>query len=154
VNPLLQFTLNIQCHNEFSVVFVDGLDTCEHEKMLHTLDAINVLFCSKQNSLFIVFLAGRVHVIHGVSVKYFSFINKITVDPHIVVTAVQKNMGSIFTRTDLNGHDYLKNLIQMPFYLHNSAMQRLHDKLSQYRRESFDYLRWKVHFSRNIIFFF
>uniref|UniRef100_A0A915HFM0 KAP NTPase domain-containing protein n=1 Tax=Romanomermis culicivorax TaxID=13658 RepID=A0A915HFM0_ROMCU len=120
------------------VVFVDGLDTCEQERMLQTLDAIQLLFCTKQNSPFIVFIAAN------------QYGQQCHVDPHIVVTAVQKNMDTVFNRTDLNGYDYLKNLIQMPFYLHNSAIQRLHERLAQVRRESFDYLRWKTMRSENV----
>lgn len=66
------------------------------------------------------------------------------VDPHIVVSAIQKNITPAFVQTDLSGYDYLKNLIHMPFYLQNSAVQKLHERLSRARKDSYDPVRGKV----------
>lgn len=48
------------------VVIVDGLDSCEQDKVLLVLDAVHMLF-SETNSPFIVILAIDPHVISKVS---------------------------------------------------------------------------------------
>lgn len=69
------------------VVIVDGLDNCEQDKMVQTLDALELLFCSRQTRPFIVTIA---------------------VDPQIIISAINHNMHSALTGTELTGHDYLK----------------------------------------------
>lgn len=69
------------------VVVVDGLDNCERDKMVQTLDALELLFCSRQNRPFVVTIA---------------------VDPHIIISAVTNNMHTAITGTELTGYDYLK----------------------------------------------
>ncbi|KAF7636439.1 hypothetical protein Mgra_00004228 [Meloidogyne graminicola] len=39
------------------VIMVDGLDSCEQNKMDQLLDAFNLFFCSRQNAPFVVLLA-------------------------------------------------------------------------------------------------
>ncbi|CAD5215858.1 unnamed protein product [Bursaphelenchus okinawaensis] len=88
------------------VVQVDGLDSCEQTNMVQILDALSLFFASRQNSPYIVILAA---------------------DPHIIISALQKNLrGS--ANLEITGHDYMKNLISMPFYLHHSALQQLNKK--------------------------
>lgn len=50
------------------VIFVDGLDSCEQDKVLLVLDAVHMLF-SDANSPFIVILAIDPHVIAKVGTK-------------------------------------------------------------------------------------
>lgn len=112
------------------VVMVDGLDSCEQNKMVHILDALALFFASRQDMPFIVILA---------------------VDPHIIISAIQNNLRGTAASSDLTGHDYMKNvsipmqcplcqvwivyltlffqLVSMPFYLHHSAMKQLQAKL-------------------------
>eukprot|EP00058_Branchiostoma_floridae_P025845 XP_002611335.1 hypothetical protein BRAFLDRAFT_73273 [Branchiostoma floridae] len=93
----------VQCFDAFTdhqtrlVVVVDGLDSCEQDKILHVLDTVHVLF-SGANQPFITILA---------------------VDPHIIIKAVEVNLHSIFRDSNINGHDYLKNVVHLPFYLKN-----------------------------------
>ncbi|CAD5221823.1 unnamed protein product [Bursaphelenchus xylophilus] len=88
------------------VVQVDGLDSCEQSNMVQILDALSLFFASRQNSPYIIILAA---------------------DPHIIISALQKNLrGS--ANLEITGHDYMKNLISMPFYLHHAALQQLHRK--------------------------
>ncbi|KAJ1349873.1 hypothetical protein KIN20_005534 [Parelaphostrongylus tenuis] len=74
------------------VVVVDGLDNCEQERMVQTLDALELLFSARQHP-------------------------------------INHNMHSALTGTELTGHDYLKNIVNMPLYLHNSALHQLQNKL-------------------------
>lgn len=52
------------------VIFVDGLDSCEQDKVLLVLDAVHMLF-SDATSPFIVILAIDPHVIAKVSMLIF-----------------------------------------------------------------------------------
>lgn len=56
------------------VVIVDGLDSCEQDKVLLVLDTVHMLF-SDANTPFIVILAIDPHVI--AKVKYFFFFTTI-----------------------------------------------------------------------------
>lgn len=75
--------------------------------MLLVLDAISLLF-TQRNTKFVVILA---------------------VDPHIVIRAVHLSLHSVFRESEISGHEYLRNLVQMPFYLQNTALQKLHERL-------------------------
>uniref|UniRef100_A0A183G6F0 ANK_REP_REGION domain-containing protein n=1 Tax=Heligmosomoides polygyrus TaxID=6339 RepID=A0A183G6F0_HELPZ len=110
------------------VVVVDGLDNCEQERMVQTLDALELLFSAR---------------------KHRPFITIIAVDPHIIVSAINHNMHSALTGTELTGHDYLKNIVNMPLYLHNSALRQLQNKLKD-KRESF--ADWKERYRRQDTF--
>ncbi|CAI2350100.1 unnamed protein product [Caenorhabditis sp. 36 PRJEB53466] len=111
------------------VVVVDGLDNCEQERMIQTLDALDLLFSAR---------------------KHRPFITIIAVDPHVIVSAINHNMHSALSGTELTGHDYLQNIINMPFYLHNSALRQLQSKLKE-KRESM--AEWKERFKRQDTFY-
>ncbi|XP_028037940.1 kinase D-interacting substrate of 220 kDa B isoform X4 [Bombyx mandarina] len=89
------------------VVVVDALDSCEQEKVLTLLNAVHAL-CSDPNSPFILLLA---------------------IDPHIIAKAVEMNSRRTFSESNIGGWDYLRNMVQLPFYLQNSALRRV--KLAQ-----------------------
>ncbi|GMS95993.1 hypothetical protein PENTCL1PPCAC_18168, partial [Pristionchus entomophagus] len=110
------------------VVVVDGLDNCEQDKMVSTLDALELLFSARKNRPFIVIIA---------------------VDPHIIISALNHNMHSALSGTELTGHDYLKNIVNMPFYLHNSALRQLQNNLKEKRESLAD---WKERFRRQDTF--
>lgn len=83
------------------VVVVDGLDTCEQEKVLQVLDIIHSLF-NEENSSFVVILA---------------------VDPQIIIKGIDQNLKSAFHDTNVNGFDYLRNIVHLPFYLQSQGIQ-------------------------------
>ncbi|RZF42902.1 hypothetical protein LSTR_LSTR003618 [Laodelphax striatellus] len=85
------------------VIVVDGLDSCEQDKVLIVLDAIHVLF-SDANTPFIIILA---------------------IDPHIISKAVELNSKRLLTESNIGGHDYLRNMVHLPFYLQNSALRKV-----------------------------
>ncbi|CAH1268455.1 KIDINS220 [Branchiostoma lanceolatum] len=93
----------VQCFDAFTahqtrlVVVVDGLDSCEQDKILHVLDTVHVLFSGADQP----------------------FITILAVDPHIIIKAVEVNLHSVFRDSNINGHDYLKNVVHLPFYLKN-----------------------------------
>ncbi|RCN45219.1 hypothetical protein ANCCAN_08792 [Ancylostoma caninum] len=51
--------------------------------------------------------------------------------------------------TELTGHDYLKNIVNMPLYLHNSALRQLQNKLKDKRESLAD---WKERYRRQDTF--
>lgn len=110
------------------VIVADGLDNCEQEKMVQTLDALELLFSAKRDQPFIVIIA---------------------VDPHVIVSAINHSMHSALSGTELTGHDYLRNIISMPFYMHNSALRQLQTKLKEKRESLAD---WRERFKRQDTF--
>lgn len=85
------------------VLIVDGLDSCEQDKVLLVLDAMQALF-SDNNYPFLVLLA---------------------IDPHIISKAVETNSRRLFTQSNIGGHDYLRNMVHLPFYLQNSGLRKI-----------------------------
>jgi ankyrin repeat-rich membrane spanning protein len=69
---------------------------------------LSLFFGSRQNAPYIVIIAA---------------------DPHIIVAALQNNLRGSGTNYEITGHDYMKNVISMPFYLHHSALQQLQRKM-------------------------
>ncbi|KAK6637747.1 hypothetical protein RUM44_008169 [Polyplax serrata] len=85
------------------VIIVNGLDSCEQDIVLMVLDAIHILF-SDVNSPFIVILA---------------------IDPHIISKAVELNSRKLISETSIGGHEYLRNMVHLPFFLANSALRKV-----------------------------
>ncbi|XP_066585222.1 kinase D-interacting substrate of 220 kDa isoform X2 [Prorops nasuta] len=85
------------------VIIVDGLDSCEQDKVLLVLDAIQALF-SDNGYPFVVILA---------------------IDPHVIAKAVEVNSRRLFTESNIGGHDYLRNMVHLPFYLQNSGLRKV-----------------------------
>ncbi|KRT81831.1 hypothetical protein AMK59_5196 [Oryctes borbonicus] len=85
------------------VIVVDGLDSCEQDKVLLVLDAVHMLF-SDSNSPFIVILA---------------------IDPHVIAKAVELNTRRLFNESNIGGHSYLNNMVHLPFYLQNSGLRKV-----------------------------
>ncbi|KAL6261471.1 hypothetical protein P5V15_006561 [Pogonomyrmex californicus] len=85
------------------VIIVDGLDSCEQDKVLLVLDAIQALF-SDNGCPFVVILA---------------------IDPHIIAKAVEVNSRRLFSESNIGGHDYLRNMVHLPFYLQNSGLRKV-----------------------------
>lgn len=94
------------------VIMIDGLDTCEQSKMVQMLDALALFFASRQNTPFIMILA---------------------VDPQIIVTGIQNNLrtniGSTANGGEITAEDYIKNIVNMPFYLDHTTLKKLQKNL-------------------------
>ncbi|PSN34444.1 hypothetical protein C0J52_21643 [Blattella germanica] len=112
----------VKCLDSFTlqqtrlVVIVDGLDSCEQDKVLLVLDAVHMLF-SDTTSPFIVILA---------------------IDPHVISKAVEVNSRRLFSESNIGGHDYLRNMVHLPFYLQNSGLRKVKvaQQTAQYHRKS------------------
>ncbi|KYN04118.1 hypothetical protein ALC62_04883 [Cyphomyrmex costatus] len=100
------------------VVIVDGLDSCEQDKVLLVLDAIQALF-SDNGYPFVVILA---------------------IDPHIISKAVEVNSRRLFSESNIGGHDYLRNMVHLPFYLQNSGLRKV--KVAQQTAQHYKKTAW------------
>lgn len=101
------------------VGIVDALDTCDTERTLTVLNALQTLL-SSPNRPFVLLLA---------------------VDPHVIAKAAEANSRRLFTEGGIGGHDFLRNLVHLPVYLQNSGLrkvQRAQNTAQQYRRTAFD----------------
>ena len=90
-------------HQSRLVIVVDGLDSCEQSKVLSVLDAVHMLF-SDQGAPFIILLA---------------------IDPHVITKAIELNINQVFSETNIGGNVYLKNMVQLPFFLQNAGSRRV-----------------------------
>ena len=91
-------TLDAFTHtNTRLVVIIDGLDSCEQNKVLQILEIVHVLF-TKEGDPYITILA---------------------VDPHVLIKGIEGNlMGEFCSKNgSLNGHEYLRTIIHLPIYL-------------------------------------
>jgi ankyrin repeat-rich membrane spanning protein len=91
-------TLDAFTHtNTRLVVIIDGLDSCEQNKVLQILEIMHVLF-TKEGDPYITILA---------------------VDPHVLIKGIEGNlMGEFCSKSgSLNGHEYLRTIIHLPIYL-------------------------------------
>ncbi|XP_072354829.1 kinase D-interacting substrate of 220 kDa-like isoform X1 [Scyliorhinus torazame] len=77
------------------VVVIDGLDACEQDKVLQMLDTVRVLF---SKGPFIAIFAS---------------------DPHIIIKAINQNLNSVLKDSNINGHDYMRNIVHLPVYLNS-----------------------------------
>ena len=84
------------------VIIVDGLDSCEQERLLQVLDTVHLLF-SDDKSPFVTILA---------------------VDPHVIIKGIEHNLQGLFRDSSINGYDYLRNLVHLPFFLQSQTMPR------------------------------
>ncbi|KAG8445614.1 hypothetical protein GDO86_010406 [Hymenochirus boettgeri] len=80
------------------VVIIDGLDACEQDKVLHMLDTVRVLF---SKGPFIAIFAS---------------------DPHIIIKAINQNLNSVLRDSNINGHDYMRNIVHLPVFLNSRGL--------------------------------
>lgn len=85
------------------VGIVDALDTCDTERILTVLSAVQTLL-STPNRPFVLLLA---------------------VDPHVIAKAAEANSRRLFTEGGIGGHDFLRNLVHLPVYLQNSGLRKV-----------------------------
>ena len=56
-----------------------------------------------------------VHMLFGEA--HSPFITVLAVDPHVVIKGIEHNLHGFFRDTSINGHDYLRNIVHLPFFL-------------------------------------
>ncbi|XP_076155619.1 kinase D-interacting substrate of 220 kDa B isoform X1 [Alosa pseudoharengus] len=80
------------------VVIIDGLDSCEQDKVLLMLDTVRVLFSKGP------------------------FISIFASDPHIIIKAINQNLNSVLRDSNINGHDYMRNIVHLPVFLNSRGI--------------------------------
>ncbi len=45
------------------------------------------------------------------------FITILAVDPHVIIKGIEHNLHGLFRDSSINGHDYLRNIVHLPFFL-------------------------------------
>ncbi|XP_036810984.1 kinase D-interacting substrate of 220 kDa isoform X3 [Oncorhynchus mykiss] len=79
-------------------VIIDGLDACEQDKVLQMLDTVRVLFSKGP------------------------FISIFASDPHIIIKAINQNLNSVLRDSNINGHDYMRNIVHLPVFLNSRSL--------------------------------
>uniref|UniRef100_A0A674MJS9 Kinase D-interacting substrate 220b n=1 Tax=Takifugu rubripes TaxID=31033 RepID=A0A674MJS9_TAKRU len=85
-------------HQTRLAVVIDGLDSCEQDKVLQMLDTVRVLFSKG------------------------SFISIFASDPHIIIKAINQNLNSVLRDSNINGHDYMRNIVHLPVFLNSRGL--------------------------------
>uniref|UniRef100_A0A3P8QE47 Uncharacterized protein n=1 Tax=Astatotilapia calliptera TaxID=8154 RepID=A0A3P8QE47_ASTCA len=70
-------------------------DACEQDKVLQMLDTVRVLFSKGP------------------------FISIFASDPHIIIKAINQNLNSVLRDSNINGHDYMRNIVHLPVFLNS-----------------------------------
>ncbi|KAG7258675.1 hypothetical protein CRUP_029077, partial [Coryphaenoides rupestris] len=55
------------------------------------------------------------------------FISIFASDPHIIIKAINQNLSSVLRDSNINGHDYMRNIVHLPVFLNSRGL-----KLSQH----------------------
>jgi len=66
----------------------------------------------------------QVHLLFGSSGSTDAdspFITILAVDPHIIIRGLEHNLHSQFHESSINGHDYLRTVVQLPLFIQNHA---------------------------------
>lgn len=82
-------------HQTRVVIVIDGLDNSEQSKVLQLLDSVNLLFTDPE-APFIILMA---------------------LDPRVIIRAIDHSFSSILRESHISASDYLKSIVQLPFYL-------------------------------------
>ncbi|KAF3835812.1 hypothetical protein F7725_028370 [Dissostichus mawsoni] len=111
-------------HQTRLTVVIDGLDSCEQDKVLQMLDTVRVLFSKGP------------------------FISIFASDPHIIIKAINQNLNSVLRDSNINGHDYMRNIVHLPVFLNSrglsSARKMRQVQRSVTRQMSFDLTKLMV----------
>ena len=54
------------------------------------------------------------------------FITILAVDPHVIIKGIEQNIHGhgLFHDSSINGHDYLRNIVHLPFFLQTQVCGR------------------------------
>uniref|UniRef100_A0A3Q3K4T4 Uncharacterized protein n=1 Tax=Monopterus albus TaxID=43700 RepID=A0A3Q3K4T4_MONAL len=85
-------------HQTRLAVVIDGLDSCEQDKVLQMLHTVRVLFSKGP------------------------FISIFASDPHIIIKAINQNLNSVLRDSNINGHDYMRNIVHLPVFLNSRGL--------------------------------
>ena len=52
------------------------------------------------------------------------FITIFAIDPQVVIKGIEHSLQGLFRDSSITGHDYLRNIVQLPFYLQSRALPK------------------------------
>lgn len=87
---------------------------CSNHLTLTTLPDFPILIKRKHFSLFC--LQVRVLFSKGPFIAIFAS------DPHIIIKAINQNLNSVLRDSNINGHDYMRNIIHLPVFLNSRGL--------------------------------
>lgn len=50
------------------------------------------------------------------------FISIFASDPHIIIKAINQNLNSVLRDSNINGHDYMRNIVHLPVFLNSTGL--------------------------------
>lgn len=50
------------------------------------------------------------------------FISIFASDPHIIIKAINQNLNSVLRDSNINGHDYMRNIVHLPVFLNSRGL--------------------------------
>nr|CAB3262168.1 uncharacterized protein LOC100178218 [Phallusia mammillata] len=77
------------------IISIDDLDRCPHEKVKSVLEAVSILLSDRCSP----------------------FVCLIALDSRVAVKCIEEGMGNALLKANVNGHEYLKKIINLPFCL-------------------------------------
>ena len=128
------------------VVFVDGLDSCEQDKVLGVMEMVTVLFCYPSMPFIVVYC----------------------LDPVIIIKSIEQHIRSQFRNQNVRSHEYMRTVVHLPFYFPDKsresyfldAMKQLDSQMEESVARSSDYSpprkgmnqrssNYRIHFNSN-----
>jgi len=92
----------LRYNNKRIIIFIDDLDRCNYKKAVDVLNAVKLLL-SENDSRYITFFA---------------------IDPRIVIKAIESTYDKTLLEAGINGYEFLDKIIQIPFVLGKSNLER------------------------------
>lgn len=50
------------------------------------------------------------------------FISIFASDPHIIIKAINQNLNTVLRDSNINGHDYMRNIVHLPVFLNSRGL--------------------------------
>lgn len=51
-----------------------------------------------------------------------AFISIFASDPHIIIKAINQNLNGVLRDSNINGHDYMRNIVHLPVFLNSRGL--------------------------------
>ena len=88
-------------------------------RQVKSMCSCNSSTCELDVTRVIVFqVLDSVHMLFGD--QHSPFITILAVDPHVIIKGIEHNLHGLFRDSSINGHDYLRNIVHLPFFLQPS----------------------------------
>lgn len=79
---------------------------------------LNALSACHADTRCVVLLLPQVRVLFSKG----PFISIFASDPHIIIKAINQNLNSVLRDSNINGHDYMRNIVHLPVFLNSRGL--------------------------------